>query len=378
MSKGGGGGQGGQQDDSMGILWIVGAILVFGSIVAYVFKKQIVTFYFKIKLFEIGLVSFFTHRLDDVRYTLLTVDPTTLPYQEVIKLGDTVGNYLRIPFVLLLTGLAYFVYFKNSTRVFKRTYSMKQLATLEQTNWPQITPVLKLDLVKTNIDQGPWAMAMTPMQFCKRHKLLEEHKAQPREGMTRKEWNRIEVTLRRGHANKIFALQLGSLWQGVEKLPLHVRALFAVFAARNQNDTQAAADLLANISRSSATKLDFTGTEELLKKHVNHKAIQKIINSHAYVLTVMASMLMAAREDGVQASADFLWLKPVDRRMWYMLNTVGRQTPFAEVAGPFAHWIAEREIGRRLIVPMVEEATNALDKVLKELIYIPDEPDTNK
>ncbi len=35
-------------------------------------------------------------------------------------------------------------------------------------NWPQITPVLDLDLIKTDIDKGPWAMAMTPMQFCKR------------------------------------------------------------------------------------------------------------------------------------------------------------------------------------------------------------------
>jgi intracellular multiplication protein IcmP len=375
MSKGGGGGgqAGGQSDDSMGILWIIAAVLVFSSIFGYIFKKQIVTVYFKIKLLEISLISLFTHGLDDTHFAILTADPTALTYPDVIKLGDAVGDYMRIPLALFLMGLAYFVYFKNSTRVFKRTYSMKQLAILEQVNWPQITPVIKLDLVKTNIDQGPWAMAMTPMQFCKRHKLLEEHKAQPREGMTRKEWNRVEVTLRRGQANKLFALQLGMLWQGIEKLPLHVRALFAVFAARNQNDTEAAAQLLANISRSSAKKLDFTGTEELLAKHKDKKNIQKIINSHAYVLTVMASMLEAAREDGVQASADFLWLKPIDRRMWYMLNTVGRQTPFTEVAGPFAHWIAEREIGRRLIVPMVEEATNALDKVLKELIYVPDE-----
>jgi intracellular multiplication protein IcmP len=374
MSKGGGGGQGGgQSDDSMGIIWIIAAILIFSAIIGYTFKKQIVTFYFKIKLVEISFISFFTHRLDDVQFSMQTANTSALTYPDVIKLGSQVGNFMRIPLVLILIGLAFFVFFRNSTRVFKRTYNMKQLAILEQTNWPQITPVIHLDLVKTDIDQGPWAMALTPMQFCKRFKLLEEHKAQPREGMTRKEWNRIEVTLRRGQANKIFALQLGSLWQGVAKLPLHVRALFAVFVARNQNDTQAAMDLLAHISRSSATKLDFSGTDELLKKHIDKKRIQKIINSHAYVLTVMASMLEAAREDGVQASADFLWLKPVDRRMWYMLNTVGRQTPFAEVAGPFAHWIAEREIGRRLIVPMVEEATNALDKVLKELIYIPDE-----
>ena len=88
---------------------------------------------------------------------------------------------------------------------------------------------------------------------------------------------------------------------------------------------------------------------------------------------MMASMLEGAREDGVQASADFLWVKPLDRRFWYMMNTVGRQTPYVEVAGPFAHWIAEKEAGRKLLVPMVEEATNALELALKEVVYRPDE-----
>jgi intracellular multiplication protein IcmP len=371
MAKGGGGQP--QSDDSAGILWIVAAILIFSSIFGYIFKKQIISVYFKIKLFEISVVSIFTSRLADTQYVMQSTDPLKLSYMDVLKLGEAVGDYLRFPLVIILFALAAVVYFKNTTRVFKRTYSMKQLAMLEQVNWPQITPVVGLDLVKANIDQGPWAMAMTPMQFCKRYQLLEEHKAQPREGMTRKEWNRIEVTLKRGQANKIFVLQLGATWQGVDKLSPHARALLAVFAARQQNDTKAAENLLANINRSSAKKLDFTSADELLKKHIDKKPIQQIIQSHAYVLTVMASMLVAAREDGVQASADFLWLKPIDRRLWYMLNTVGRQTPFVEVAGPFAHWVAEREIGRPLLVPMVDEATNALERVLKELIYIPDE-----
>ena len=57
---------------------------------------------------------------------------------------------------------------------------------------------------------------------------------------------------------------------------------------------------------------------------------------------LIASLLEMARIDGVLASAEFLWLKPVDRRMWYMLNCVGRQTAVAEIAGLFAHWQAEK------------------------------------
>ena len=56
-----------------------------------------------------------------------------------------------------------------------------------------------------------------------------------------------------------------------------------------------------------------------------------------------------------------------------MLNVVGRQTPFVEVAGPYAHWLAEKEIGKGLLVPMVEEATHALEIGLQEILYQPDE-----
>lgn len=369
----GGGAQQGQSDNSMGFIWIIAAVFAFLAIIWLTFKTQIVGAYFQVKLFEINLLGHFTHKLDDVRTVIQTTDPSQFKFQDVINVGRMVGDYLRLPFAAIILVLAVLVYTNNSTRVFKRIYTMKDLVQLERFNWPQITPVANLNLTKTDIDKGPWAMALTPMQFGKKYKLLEEFKKAPGEGVSKKEWNKIEVKLKRGMANKIFAMQIGPLWQGTDKLPMHIRALFAAFAARYNSDSKSAGELLGRISASSIKKLDFTGTDELLKKHISTKGIQKIMHGHAYVLTVMASMLVGAREDGVQASADFLWLKPVDRRLWYMLNTVGRQTPFVEVAGPYAHWLAEKEIGRPLIVPMVEEATNALDIALQEIIYKPDE-----
>lgn len=362
-----------QSDNSMGMLWIIAGIFIFGGIIWISFKKQIIDFYFKIKLWEIDFLSLFTHRLADVKTTILTANAGTLTFQDFVQVGDVVGDYLRYPLVFIIALLAIAIYLSNSTRVFKRAYNMKDLAEFEKANWPQITPVIQLDLVKQDIDKGPWAMALTPMQFCKRHNLLQEYRRPPQDDMTHKEWNKIEVNLKRGEASKLFAVQLGPLWPGINRVPPHVKALFSVFAARLNGDSKPAADLLMHINKSSIKKLDFTGTEELLKKHYNTKLVQKIVQSHAYLLTVMAEMLEASRVDGVQAAADFLWLKPVDRRLWYMLNTVGRQTPFVEVAGPFSHWISEKEIGRKLLLPMVEQATNALEIALKEIVYKPDE-----
>lgn len=362
-----------QPDNSAGVLWALAAFFAAVGVIWVLYKKVIIHAYFKLKLFEISIISFFTNRLDDVRSVILTSDPSVMSAQDVMRIGQAVGDYLRIPFVIIIVALAAVVYLGNSTRIFKRTYSMRDLAQLEKVNWPQITPVVNLDLINTDIDKGPWAMAMTPMQFCKRYNLIEERRRQPVEGMTRKEKGQVEAVLKRGAATKLFIVQLGQVWPGVHKLPPHARALFAAFAARINNDGPAAADLFAKISVSSAVKLDFSGTDEVLKKYENTKAVQQVVESHAYILTVMAAMLAAARGDGVQASSDFLWLKPVDRRLWYMLNTVGRQTPFVEVAGPYAHWTAERDMGKKLLIPFVEEATNGLEIALKEIIYRPDE-----
>jgi intracellular multiplication protein IcmP len=108
-----------------------------------------------------------------------------------------------------------------------------------------------------------------------------------------------------------------------------------------------------------------------MKKYQNTELVQDIVVKHAYMLSVLGALLVAARLDGVVPSSEFLWLKPVDRRLWYMLNSMGRQTPYVEVGGPFAHWRAEKEMGRRSLVPMIDEAIKALEVAVKEIKLSP-------
>lgn len=367
----------GQPDNSSAILWGVAAVFAALGVLWYIFKDQLVIFYLTLKLYEVNLLNIVTFgHMGPVRDAILSAlsKPDAIKFPDLVQLGRGVGSWIRVPLALIMFALAYIVYTSNTVRMYKRTYSMNELAKLEKVNWPQISPVLHLDLIKTDIDKGPWAMAMTPMQFCKRYRLLEEVRPQRREGMQRKNWDRIDVLLKKGEANKLFSLQLGQLWSGTNKLPPHTRALFAIFAARINADSAAAANLIKQLNESCTTGvLNTAGVNELLKKHENTKLVQQIVQSHAYVSTVMAAMLEGARDDGVQASADFLWLKPIDRKLWYTLNSVGRQTPFVEVAGIFAHWIAEKVAGRKLVMPMIDEATKALEIALKEVVYKPDE-----
>jgi len=374
---------GSQGDNSYGILWGVAAFFVAAAAIWFGLKPQIIYYYLTLKLMELNVVAYVCHFFNyqpayfaELQSILIAArtHSTSLDFNMLVKMGAEAGSWLSIPFAVVLLVLAVVVYTGNTTHVFKRAYNMYEFAKIERNNWPQINPVIDIDLLKTDIDAGPWAMAMTPLQFCKRYKLLEEVRAQRREGASRKTWDKLEVVLKRGEANKIFAMQLGGLWQGTAHLSPYAKALFTVFAARINADTKAAEKILHQLNVSAKEKkIDMTGVDELLKKHENSKLIQQIVNSHAYVSTVMAAMLKGARDDGVQASADFLWLKPLDRKLWYTLNTVGRQTPFIEVAGVYAHWIAEEVANRKLLMPVIEEATNATELALKEIIYHPDE-----
>ncbi|MCD8542975.1 MAG: hypothetical protein LRY69_06265 [Gammaproteobacteria bacterium] len=52
---------------------------------------------------------------------------------------------------------------------------------------------------------------------------------------------------------------------------------------------------------------------------------------------------------------------------------IGRRTPVCEAAGIFAHWLAEKELGVKSVLPIVESATLALELALNDIIYRRDE-----
>lgn len=360
-------------DSSLAPFWIVAAIFIFGWAIWSFAHAQIVSFIFEIRLIEAKLIGLFSHDIQNVVATIKNTSPESATFTQVTSISELIGDYLKYPIAVILGLFSIAMYFGHSGLHYKKTYNMQYLLDEEKVNWPQITPIAKLDLVNTELHIGPWAMGLTPMQFAKKHQLLQLERVLPVGGFSSAQ-AKIVATLRREDAYRIFTLQLGRYWTNVESLNIHTKALFAVFAARANRDREGATNLLLKIASSAASgKLDFSGAEELLKKHKDNNAVTKVIQSHAFVFTVMASMLLLARTDGVLASADFLWLKAVDRSLWFVLNSVGRQTPFSEVAGPIAHWIAERTIGHKLNVPMVEEAVKALDLAIQEVVYVPDE-----
>lgn len=297
----------------------------------------------------------------------ISTEPTknvTVEYFSAIN--SYIGEWVRYPITATLVGLGVMSYFRHGTVLFRNQHSMDSLKRAEQENWPQITPVLSLDLIKEDPEIGPWAMPKRPLDFCRENNIarLSVHP----EHDDRQIW-----CIDEGVASRVFTLQIGQLWRGIDQLPIHAKALLVVFLARAHRERKIASKLLAQIASSSASgKLNFMGVTELIERYRNSQFLKWAEKHHAYVYTLMATLLEMGRSDGVIATAEFLWLKPVDRRLWFMLNTVGRQTSVVEVAGPYAHWLAEKKMKRKLKTPMVKEAVIALDTEMKNILHIPD------
>ncbi len=371
MAGPGGGGGGHNSDNSMGPLWIVAALMVAALVIWYYFKAQLVYGVLWVKLYEGHFISLFTSKLQNdmswIRYAMQVPEQVAIP--DLLTHAENVGLLVSIPCGVVLFIFAFIVMNGTITLRFKNTYTMQRLIDEEQVNWPQISPITKLNLIEEDIDRGPWAMAINPKQYCYDNFLLREDPRDLSQGKVMTRDGRT-MSINRGEATRLFTIQLGPYWRGPNALPAHTRAIFAALAARVNHDTEAAAKLFTQIAKSTKSgELNFSGADALLDKYINTRYVQQIIHEHAFVLTVMASMLNKSREEGVMATADFLWLKPVDRALWLMLSNTGRQTSFIEVAGPRAHWITEREIGRKLYVPMVEEAVNALEQTINSTLF---------
>ena len=390
MAGGGGGSPQQGDDNSMNILWGMVGLFLLGLAIWVAFANPLKNCFLKVRIVELTIINFIIQLLplDIVNLGYLKEEvakalslATSIDYQDLTidiaqYLSIQSGSYLRYPIIICLVMFSYFSFYKNISNRYKKRYDMHRLARQESVEWPQINPVIGLDLVNEPLNTGPWAMGRSPLDFCKQHQLVEisvEKHGEFKHGNPYV----FKINLDQEKAEVVFTKQLGKLWRTPEYLPIHQRALFAVFLARGCRDSKVAAELLTQINRSADSKkpgvLDFSNVDNIWRKYYNQKVIQNIVHAHAYEFTVFIDLLLLARHDGVLATADFIWLKPIDRLFWYVLSSTGRQTYFVEAAGVQAHFLVEKSLGRGLSVPYVKESVKALQLALDEILYVPEE-----
>ena len=364
--------------DNTGIIWAAIAIILGGMAFWYFGRRYMVMPLMLFRQGELYLIEWFFRLWNPIGHVInfagpdreaftalhemfRNVDPGKISWQEFVSINTLVGNWTRYLVFPILVVLAVLLKALHKAASLRTAYNMSTLRRDSVGEWPQIIPSMTLNLVKEPIDSGPWAMAKTPLMYCQEEGIIFE-----KELKSYRVWG-----VRAGPAYRLLALQLGPQLTSLAALPIHVKAILVVCLCRATRKREASNQFIRQISASAASgRLDFTGVDEMLAKLQNERALQWARARHAYVYTLMGTMLEIGRSDGVLASAEFLWLKPVDRRLWFMINSIGRQTAPVEIAGAYSHWLAERKVGRPLKTPMVKEAVLALSEAMEEILVV--------
>lgn len=388
---------GGRPDNSNEGLW---ALLAFALLIVggwFLLHEQIVGAIFLFRLYVSGqILQFVSADVVEQMEWMRSVRFEQVEFDQFVANGEVFGQYMRFPAAAVCLAMGGYLFLKHPGGKFRRSMDMTRLAESEKDLWPCIYPVLNFVdekgsrsfyLSGAKLREGRWAISKTPKEWAIEHDLYDYHTKIDEESGLEKRWRTINKT----KAEAKLIEQLGPKFRGFDVLPEWMRALLGCFMAKacGEDDKVYRAALNA-LSISSVevgvrendpekvldvTKYDAAPGLALFEKYKDHKVVTKIVSKHAYVTTVMVALLASARDAGVVASAEFIWLKPTHRLWWYMFNTLGRRVSFIECAGVFGHYVSEKAYNKPIHRPYVKNAVFGLEEYLVGFIDNLDEED---
>jgi len=362
----------GKGDDNSGPdewFFIVLAIVVIGTaVVTWIFaKKYIVVPAFSVDyailwvlehtkgLGETGLkykdyvLSFFDGRSDPAR---------DIDFNKFSTVRTVVGEQVRYYFVGAIIAMATLVAFKMKGNNFKRWFSLSggkgsgpSLALEQAKKWRTASVSAHFEPDGRDKDIKP---SRTPLEWLRDHDITFEN-----------------GELDRDAAEKVFEEQLGKPWHGVERADLYVKVLFLLTGMHLLRQKKAL-ECRADIAVAWATGSDSTkAMEQFVAKAISDEklvsTVNKVCSKNAFTATAIITLTdLARRKSGVLPSSDFLWIKRVDRSLWYTLNNIGRRRFHTEGAGAMAHFFAERVVGNAMPEPHLDGAVNGIEDYLAD------------
>lgn len=359
-----------KKDDGMDIVWVfvlaVGLVWAIGHFYGDVIKSV----YLTLKLYELKFASLI-YASDDMKFLIDKIESKPIEswkWAEIKTVGDFVGFFVNILLIPIGAFFIHKVWVKNPYKKLTRKLDMAGLMNSESKLWPFLTPISHLNLLHESLDTGTYAMGMKPIEFVERYKLLEK----PRD----------LTSLNKMKAEKLFSSQIGKLWDGVDNLNPHCRALFGVLAAQAMGDIigktpdnkpiksiDVSLDVVKKLAESTkgGKKPDYKLAEELVLRYKDDERVLAIMKRHAYNYTALATLYEEACKNGVLPPNYFLWLRVVNRPFYYFLNCRGRRVSWVECAGIYSHWKAEKVSRHPIEKPYVVKACEGLEKALEEI-----------
>lgn len=322
---------------------------------------------------------------------------------------DLIG---RFTFALIAPVYIFILYkywsYLRAVKTYTTVFTLDSFAEQMAEAFPELLPVVFDNPQKWgSLDEGPWRMSPKVYDYMKSKDCLKFTDVRGGQRFTINEKRVMDIMVN----------QLGSKWTGYDGLPKNYLRIAAtampmvVSPARGRDETNelirlfalahsakptgrkiASQALKATFSLSTYVSKKGLGLSGLIKlwasipagiregkrqrlsmkkgdalvkkcieKYSTNPKVKKVISIHAYNLTVVASLIEAARLGGVLPSCSALWLKVHDRNLFYAYNNLGRQVAWVEVAGFWSHFIAEKTVKMPFPYPKVANAVVGID-----------------
>lgn len=166
--------------------------------------------------------------------------------------------------------------------------------------------------------------------------------------------------------------QLGKPWQGLRRAPAYIQCLAALAYVNRTKGEGASRNFaerltgifLANMNAEKRERAMKAAADSVLRDAKAQSRLDGWAANHAWTNTAMIAIMAkggpfqewGGGDAGVLPTSSFLWLKDVDRHLWYALNNIGRRAFQVEGAGAVCHFFHERIAERPLEEPVFEEA----------------------
>lgn len=318
-------------------------------------------------------ISYFIHLSSDV--LRLAHNPSVTTLRDLFILT----NRASMVYIPLLGCLAYIAYIINRhiLRHLEVLHDYASLMAIQSKTNPCIVPVFRFTnyWAANKIERHKnLARAMTPDEFAKMHDLVKKSSDQ--------------IILDEELAEKIFIKELGRKFDKT-KVSEHYKALAVIFMTRivhrgeiGRKKAKEMQNTINNSCNPQKTALlndapcdaafDFSCASSQFEGLLAHPDIQRIAAFFPYEKPFLMELLQQARLDGKLAPSEFLWLKLIDRPLFYALYGVSKNMiakGYSEGAGAFTQYWAsvnQRNRDEVLIEPVMHETVAGLEKRLFE------------
>jgi hypothetical protein len=129
------------------------------------------------------------------------------------------------------------------------------------------------------------------------------------------------------------------------------KVIFALLCAHafggpeGKKDYAKARDQLNNSARGAAHGFaNLSVAQWIFDKYRTNEMAAKLFAIHHWEYTYLFELLIQSKRQGKCGHWEFMWLKPMNRILFYVMNTVLRQTPHTESAGAFCQHTFEKRV----------------------------------